>query len=111
MDGYGLPLIMKTLTNLASLITLALVSSASQAQGVDPLEVLRLSDAGTLQSSEKLDAKALSKHPGASIIGTQIKNIYGRYVYNVELRDAQDIEWDLEIDAVTGQVYRNHQDN
>ncbi|GGJ12589.1 hypothetical protein GCM10009085_03310 [Pseudomonas avellanae] len=51
------------------------------------------------------------KHPGASIIGTQLKNIYGRYVYNVELRDAQDIEWVLELDAATGQVYRNHQDN
>ncbi|NVL46863.1 peptidase, partial [Pseudomonas syringae pv. actinidiae] len=81
------------------------------ARGIDPQEVLRLSDAGKLQTSERLDAKALSKHPGASIIGTQLKNIYGRYVYNVELRDAQDIEWVLELDAATGQVYRNHQDN
>ncbi|MCF4985600.1 PepSY domain-containing protein, partial [Pseudomonas syringae] len=33
------------------------------------------------------------------------------YVYNVELRDKQGIEWVLEMDAATGQVYRNHQDN
>ncbi|MCI3946236.1 peptidase [Pseudomonas syringae] len=102
---------MKTLTALLAALTLVLTSTVIQARGIDPEEVLRLSDAGTLQSSERLDAKALSKHPGASIIGTQLKNIYGRYVYNVELRDAQDIEWYLEIDAATGQVYRNHQDN
>ncbi|PBQ14766.1 peptidase [Pseudomonas congelans] len=102
---------MKTLTTLLAALTFVFTSCFIQARGVDPQEVLRLSDAGTLQSAEKLDAKALSKHPDASIIGTQFKNIYGRYVYNVELRDKQGIEWVLEIDAATGQVYRNHQDN
>ncbi|AVB19889.1 MULTISPECIES: PepSY domain-containing protein [Pseudomonas syringae group] len=102
---------MKTLTTRLAALTMVLAASVTQARGIDPQEVLRLSDAGTLQTSERLDAKALSKHPGASIIGTQLKNIYGRYVYNVELRDAQDIEWVLELDAATGQVYRNHQDN
>ena len=102
---------MKTLTTLLAALTFGLTSCFIQAREVDPQEVLRLSDAGTLHSAEKLDAKALSKHPDASIIGTQFKNIYGRYVYNVELRDKQGIEWVLEIDAATGQVYRNHQDN
>jgi uncharacterized membrane protein YkoI len=102
---------MKTLTTLLAALTMVMAASVTQARSIDPQEVLRLNDAGTLQTSERLDAKALSKHPGASIIDTQLKNIYGRYVYNVELRDAQDIEWVLELDAATGQVYRNHQDN
>ncbi|RMV67266.1 hypothetical protein ALP05_02690 [Pseudomonas caricapapayae] len=102
---------MKTRTTLLAAMTCVLAATGIQARGVDPQEVLRLSDTGTLQSAEKLEAKALSKHPGARIIGTQFKNRYGRYVYNVELRDKQDIEWVLEIDAATGQVYRNHQDN
>ncbi|KPX24818.1 Uncharacterized protein ALO71_04401 [Pseudomonas amygdali pv. dendropanacis] len=102
---------MKTLTTLLAALTCVLTSCVIQARGVDPHEVLRLSNAGTLQSAEKLDANALSKHPGASILDTQFKNIYGRYVYNVELRHKHDIEWVLEIDAATSQVYRNHQDN
>ncbi|PHX52739.1 peptidase [Pseudomonas syringae pv. syringae] len=76
-----------------------------------PMKTLTTLLAALTNSAEKLDAKALSKHPDARIIGTQFKNIYGRYVYNVELRDNQGIEWVLEMDAATGQVYRNHQDN
>ncbi|AHG41651.1 peptidase [Pseudomonas syringae CC1557] len=102
---------MKTRTTLLTALPLVLMTCVTQASGIDPHEVSRLSDEGTLHTSERLDAKALSEHPGARIIGTQLKNIYGRYVYNVELRDAQGIEWDLEIDAATGRVYRNRQDN
>ncbi|KAA8705238.1 PepSY domain-containing protein [Pseudomonas cannabina] len=102
---------MKTLTTLLPALPLIMMTCVVQARGIDPQEVLRLSDEGTLHTSEKLDAKALNEHPGARIIGTQLKNIYRRYVYNVELRDAQGIEWDLEIDAATGHVYRNRQDN
>ncbi|CAM3542250.1 peptidase [Pseudomonas floridensis] len=102
---------MKTTTGLLAAVTLSMTAFTLHARSVDPDMILRLSSAGTLQSYEQLDAQALSRHPGATIIDTELTNQYGRYVYKVELLDAQDIEWDLEIDAVTGQVFRNHQDN
>ena len=35
---------------------------------------------------------------------------YGKYIYQVELRDPQGLEWDLELDAVSGQLLKDHQD-
>lgn len=102
---------MKTLTTLLTASMLTLSSSLVLARDVGPDEALRLRDAGTIQSFEKLNELALGKHPGASITETELENEYGKYVYQVELRDAKGIHWDLKIDAVTGQIYKNHQDN
>ncbi|MEN5093652.1 PepSY domain-containing protein [Pseudomonas protegens] len=105
---------MKTLTALfgASLIALttSLAASLAHARDLGPDEALRLRDAGTIVSFEKLNATALSRHPGASISETELEEEYGKYIYQVELRDPQGLEWDLELDAVTGQVLKDHQD-
>ncbi|PYY81834.1 peptidase [Pseudomonas sp. TKO26] len=105
---------MKTLTALfsASLIALStgLVASLTHARDLGPDEALRLRDAGTIVSFEKLNATALSRHPGASISETELEEEYGKYIYQVELRDPQGLEWDLELDAVSGQVLKDHQD-
>ena len=102
---------MKTPTSLLLAAILSIIACTLHARDIDSDEVLRLSSSGTLQTFEHLDAQALSRHPGATIIDTDLKNQYGRYIYKVELLDAQNIEWDLEMDAITGQVFRNHQDN
>lgn len=105
---------MKTLTALfsASLIALttSLAASLAHARDLGPDEALRLRDAGTIVSFEKLNATALSRHPGSSIGETELEEEYGKYIYQVELRDPQGLEWDLELDAVTGQVLKDHQD-
>ncbi|MDP4572041.1 PepSY domain-containing protein [Pseudomonas sp. LPH60] len=105
---------MKTLTALfsASLIALttSLAASLAHARDLGPDEALRLRDAGTIVSFEKLNATALSRHSGASISETELEEEYGKYIYQVELRDPQGLEWDLELDAVTGQVLKDHQD-
>ncbi len=41
---------------------------------------------------------------------TDLDEEYGKYVYEVELRDTDGIEWDVELNALTGQVLKNHQD-
>jgi uncharacterized membrane protein YkoI len=62
-------------------------------------------------SFEKLNATALAKHPGSTINETELEEEYGKYIYQVELRDPQGVEWDLEMDAVSGQVLKDHQDS
>jgi len=42
---------------------------------------------------------------------TELEEEYGKYIYQVELRDPQGIHWDVELDAVSGQVLKDHQDS
>ena len=101
---------MKTLTALFTASIIGMTASIAHARDLGPDEALRLRDAGTIVSFEKLNATALTKHPGATITETELEEEYGKYIYQVELRDPQGIEWDLELDAVSGQVLKDHQD-
>jgi uncharacterized membrane protein YkoI len=53
----------------------------------------------------------LAKHPGSTVTETELEEEYGKYIYQIELRDPQGIDWDLELDAVSGQVLKDHQDS
>ncbi|MBT9300243.1 MULTISPECIES: PepSY domain-containing protein [Pseudomonas] len=97
-----------TATIVASII--ALTTGLAQARDLGPDEALKLRDAGTILSFEKLNAAALAKHPGGTVHETELEQEYGKYIYQVDLRDAQGVEWDVELDAVTGQVLKDHQD-
>ena len=101
---------MKTLTALTTASILGLGANTALARDLGPDEALRLRDAGTIVSFEKLNATALAKHPGSTITDTELEEQYGKYIYQIEMRDPQGLEWDLEVDAVTGQVLKDHQD-
>jgi uncharacterized membrane protein YkoI len=101
---------MKTLTTLFTASLVALTASLAHARDLGPDEALRLRDAGTIMSFEKLNAIALAKHPGATVTETELEQEYGKYIYQIDLRDSQGVEWDLELDAVSGQVLKDHQD-
>ncbi len=98
---------MKTLTTLLTAATLALGANLALAKDIGPDEALRLRDAGTIQSFEKLNEAALAKHPEES----ELEEEYGRYVYQLELRDDKGVQWDLELDAKTGEVLKDQQDD
>lgn len=102
---------MKTLTALFTAAILTLTTSIAHARDLGPDEALRLRDAGTIVSFEKLNATALAKHPGSTVTETELEEEYGKYIYQIELRDPQGIDWDLELDAVSGQVLKDHQDS
>lgn len=101
---------MKTLTALTLASIIGLAAGTVHARDLGPDEALRLRDAGTIVSFEKLNATALAKHPGSTITDTELEEQYGKYIYQIELRDPQGLEWDLELDAVSGQVLKDHQD-
>jgi uncharacterized membrane protein YkoI len=102
---------MKTLTALVTASIVGLGASLVHARDLGPDEALRLRDAGTIVSFEKLNATALARHPGSTVAQTELEEAYGRYIYQIELRDPQGVEWDLELDAVSGQVLKDHQDS
>lgn len=102
---------MKTLTTLIVAATLTLGTNLALAKDIGPDQALKLRDAGTIQSFEKLNEAALAKHPGAQIGDTELDEENGRYFYEVELRDEKGVQWDLELDAKTGEVLKDHQDD
>lgn len=102
---------MNKLTALFAITTLAATAGIAQARDLGPDEALKLRDVGTIQSFEKLNAAAIAKHPGSKVEETELEEEYGRYIYQVELRDAQGVQWDLELDATNGQILKDQQDN
>ena len=101
---------MKTLTALFTASLIAMTASLAHARDLGPDAALRLRDAGTIVSFEKLNATALSKHPGSTITETELEEEYGKFIYQVEMRDPQGLDWDMELDAVSGQVLKDQQD-
>lgn len=101
---------MKTMTTLFIATMLMLFTGLAIARDLGPGEALKLRDAGIILPFEKLDAAAMSKHPGAAITDTELEEEYGKHIYQVELRDPNGIEWDVEVDAASGQVLKDHQD-
>jgi len=101
---------MKNLIALFAIAALTATAGIAQARDLGPDEALKLRDAGTIQSFEKLNAAAIAKHPGATVHESELEEEYGRYIYQVELRDPQGLQWDVELDATNGQVLKDHQD-
>jgi len=102
---------MKTLTTLLAAASLALTANLALARDLGPDEAMRLRDAGTIQSFEKLNEAALAQHPGGKIEETELEEEYGRYIYQVEVRDTNGVQWDMDIDATSGEVLKNQQDD
>jgi len=102
---------MKTLTALLATAALALSANVALAKDVQPDEVVKLVQSQQIQSLDALKQKALAQHPGATVKDSELENEYGRYIYKVELRDSKNVEWDVDMDAKTGEILKNVQDN
>lgn len=102
---------MKRLTTLFAAAALITTAGIAQARDLGPDEALKLRDAGTVQDFQKLNEAALAQHPGGKLGDTELEEKYGRYLYQVEVRDAQGRKWDVELDATNGSILKNHQDD
>ena len=100
---------MKALSVLFATAALTLTAGLAQAD-VRPDHIPELLKKGEITSFETLNAKALDQHKGATILDTELDDSYGKLVYEVEMRDAQGLKWDVELDAKTGNVLKNKQD-
>ncbi|MFK2914276.1 PepSY domain-containing protein [Pseudomonas sp. 3HC3] len=102
---------MKTLTALITAAALALGANVAFARDVQPDEVVKLVNAKTIKSLDQLKTTAMAKHPGATVTDSELEDEYGRYIYKVELRDTQNVEWEVALDAKTGEVLKDEQDS
>ena len=99
---------MKRLTALVAAGIIACTSALAWA--VDPDKPLTLPGTVTIVAFDQLEATALALHPGSTLLDTDLDEAYGKYLYQVELEDADGIEWEVELDALSGHVLKNHQE-
>ena len=102
---------MKTLTALCLASALLMTAGLAQAKDVSPAQIVELSTSGAILPFAKLDAAALAEHPNARILETDLKESYGRYIYQVDLRDDKKQSWEIELDATSAEVLTNQQDD
>lgn len=102
---------MKTLTALCVSVALVMGATVAQAKDVNPAKTVELSTSGAILAFDKLNETALAQHANASILDTELEESYGRYIYQVDVRDEKGQKWEIELDAKTGEVLKNQQDD
>ena len=101
---------MKTLTALFTAATLTLTAGLAQAD-VPVDQIPQLVKDGKIKPLEDLNQIVLKLHPGATITDSDLDNHFNGYEYEVELRDAKNVEWDVDLNAATGEVLKNKKDD
>ena len=101
---------MKTLTALFTAAALTLTAGLAQAD-VPVDQIPQLVKDGKIKPLEELNQIVMKLHPGATMTDSDLDNHFNGYEYEVELRDAKGIEWDVDLNAATGEVLKNKQDD
>ncbi|MDD0998280.1 MULTISPECIES: PepSY domain-containing protein [Pseudomonas] len=101
---------MKTLTALFTAAALTLTAGLAQAD-VPVDQIPQLVKDGKIKPLEELNQIVLKLHPGATITDSDLDNHFNGYEYEVELRDAKNVEWDVDLNAATGEVLKNKKDD
>ena len=102
---------MKTLTALFTAAALILTAGLAQAKDVTVNQISQLVKDGKIKPVEELNQIVMKLHPGATITDSDLDNHFNSYEYEVELRDAKGVEWDVDLNAATGEVLKNKQDD
>ena len=77
---------------------------------VDPNQAVELVKEDKIQPFEQLNRFVFTKHANATMETSKLESEYGHYTY-VELRDAQGIQWEVELDPTNGKIIRDQQDD
>lgn len=103
---------MKHRLKVLQCITGAVLACAlpSFAQDADDLaEMQAMAKAASLIAPDQAVAKALAAKPG-TVIDADVDRKFKKYYYEIEIVDAQGVEWEVDIDAKTGEVRRVKKD-
>ncbi|MGJ7514482.1 PepSY domain-containing protein [Pseudomonas baetica] len=102
---------MKTLTALFVAATLTLTAGLVQAKDVPVDQIPQLVKDGKIKPLEELNQIVMKLHPGATITDSDLDNHTTLFEYEVELKDAQGVKWDVDLNAATGEVLKNKKDD
>ena len=86
------------------------LSLTAVASDLRPADLVKMANDGTIKPFDHLDKVATDLHPGSTITDADIDLEAGRVVYELDLRDAKGVKWEVELDAKTGDVISNRKD-
>ncbi len=76
----------------------------------DHLEARRLMEAGSIQSLEIILERVKKKQMGR-VLEVKLEQEHGRYIYEIDLLDDNGRVWELEYDAVNGELLDRSQED
>jgi uncharacterized membrane protein YkoI len=88
-----------------------IVSAPAQARDLDQDEALRLRQEGVIQPLQQLLQQAMQRYPGARLLEAELEEDDDRYVYEVELLTSDGQVRELDLDAVSGRVLKDEEDD
>lgn len=97
-------------TPFLAALALTLIATA-QARDLDQDEALRLRREGVIQPLQQLLQQALERYPGARLLEAELEEEDDHYLYEVELLTEGGQVRELELDAVSGRVLKDEEDD
>ena len=76
----------------------------------DHMEARRLVETGSILPLEQI-LESVHKRWRGRILEVELESERGGYIYEIELLDTQGAVWELEIDAVTGQLLKTEEED
>ena len=82
-----------------------------QARDLEQDEARRLRQEGVIQPLQQLLQQAMQRYPGARLLEAELEEEDDQYVYEVELLTDSGQVRELELDAVSGRILKDEEDD
>jgi uncharacterized membrane protein YkoI len=93
------------------ILALAAIMTTSVAfADVSDSEAIKLRESGTIKDVKVLNDIAVKQYPGTTVESTELDLDNGIYVYDVDLVDANKADFNVKINAATGEVIKKEVD-
>lgn len=93
---------------IASLLVL---STVAVSHDLDHDGALRLRQQGVIRPLEQLVSIALGRYPGARLLEAELEEDDGIYIYEVELLTVEGMVREIELNAATGELLKDKEDD
>lgn len=92
-------------------LTLLAFCSVVVARDLNQDEALRLRQKGVILPLEQLLQQAMDRHPGAKLLEAGLEEEHDVYIYEVELLTADGVVRQLDLEAATGRLIKDKDDD
>jgi uncharacterized membrane protein YkoI len=94
-------------------LALALLAfcSVALARDLDQDEALRLRQQGVILPLEQLLQQAMDRYPGAKLLEAELEEKHDVYVYEVELLTTNGVVREIDLEAATGRLLKDEEDD
>ena len=97
-------------SGLMALVFLAFCSSLA-ARDLNQDEALALRKQGVILPLEQLLHQAMERYPGSRLLEAELEKKHGQYAYEVELVTLEGVVREIKLDATTGVLLKDKEDD